>query len=147
MDRDRVLRSSILGMISIMILLSIMVLLLLLTGCASTNRELKDNAFKLDKSLLVKDVYKYGDKVTPGIPTVKYSAKDSEIISYIKLNNVSGSHYLRWEWYDPQGRLYDTSDNYPISISEGKFVDDLSAVHKISLQGERAQDIPGRWTV
>ena len=61
--------------------------------------------FKLDKSLLVKEVYQYGDQVTPGIAMVKFTPKDSEVISYIKLKNVSGSHYLRWEWYDPQGKL------------------------------------------
>ena len=122
----------------------IIALTLLLCGCSSTSKE---RIFKLDKSLLVKDVYNYSGKMTAGIPMAKFSAKDSDVISYIKLKDVTGSHNLRWEWYDPYGKLYETSDDYPVSISEGNYVEDLSAWHKISLKGEKAQDIPGNWTV
>ena len=119
----------------------------LISGCASSNQESKGRMFKLDKSLLVKEVYQYGDRVTPGIQVSKFTTKDSEVISYIDLKNVEGSHYLRWEWYDPQGKLYETSDNYPISVTEGKYVEDLTATHKITVNGEQAQNIPGNWTV
>lgn len=127
--------------------LSILLLLILAAGCASTNRELKDHPFKVDSSMVVKDVFKIGDQLTPGLPSSKFSPNDPEVISYIRLNNVTGSHYLRWEWYDPQGRVYETSKSYPIHVSEGNYVEDLRAIHKISLKGERAQKIPGKWTV
>lgn len=141
MDTCRVISSSSHGMMSILLLV------ILMTGCASTNRELKEHPFKVDASMVVKDVYKIGDQLTPGLPASTYSPNDPEVISYIRLNNVTGSHYLRWEWYDPWGRLYESSNSYPIHVSEGNFIEDLRAVHKISVKGEKAQKIPGKWTV
>ena len=138
MDRDRFIHAL---LYSPMIIVA---LALILSGCSSAS---KARVFKVDKSLLVKDVYNFSGKVTAGIPMAKFSAKDSEVISYVKLRDVSGSHNLRWEWYDPYGKLYETSDDYPVYVSEGNYVEEINAWHKISLKGERAQDFPGNWTV
>ena len=116
-------------------------------ACSSNKQVRKPPPFRVVKTTLAKGI---DDKGTAGIPlnpTTTFSTEDSEIISHVKLRNLSGKHALRWEWYDSQGNLYYATKDYPIMTSKGKYAEDTTAWHKISLRGERAQKYPGDWKV
>ncbi len=59
----------------------------------------------------------------------------------------SGKHRLRWEWYDPDGKLYSRTGNYQIRSSKNKYIRKGSVCHKISVKGAKAENLPGEWNV
>jgi len=130
------------------ILLVIMTVSILTAGCATTSPEVVTQpVIRTEKAVLVWHIDERGEQFVLGEATNQFSTNDQEIISFIKLRNVTGVHNLRWEWYDPKGTLYDVSQDYPVVVSRGKYVDSISAWHKISVKGEKAQNLPGKWKV
>jgi hypothetical protein len=81
----------------------------------------------------------------PLTPTDTFSTEDPEVIASLNLSHLSGTHTLRWEWYEPTGTLYCSTGNYPLTVSEGHYIERGTSWHKISLQGEKAQELPGNW--
>ena len=123
-------------------------IILFIPGCATTSQTVQLPVFRTEKSVLVKEMREQGDQIAPGDITDLFSSDDKEIISYVVLKDVSGGvHNLRWEWYDPQGKLYDASQDYPLIVSQGKYIERVSAWHKISVKGDKAQSLLGKWTV
>jgi len=123
-------------------------IILLIPGCATTSPQVVTQpVIRADKAVLVRQIDERGEQFILGEATNIFSTDDQEIISYIQLSNVTGVHNLKWEWYDPKGALYDVSQDYPVMVSKGKFVETVSAWHKISVKGEKAQNFPGKWTV
>jgi hypothetical protein len=103
--------------------------------------------FKVIQSSLSRDIEDKGTESVPIGRSSSYSPDDTEVISYIKMANVSGKHRIRWDWYRPDGKLYMASDNQTLKIRSGKYHEEMSVWHKISLQGESAVQYPGRWLV
>ena len=54
-------------------------------------------------------------------------------------------HKVRWEWYGPDKKLYYTTGNTRIKPSSGKYTKQLTAWHNLSIQGDKAQEMPGEW--
>lgn len=123
------------------------VLPLFVLACGSTKEARKPLPFRVVKATLAKGIDDRGTAGVPLNPTTTFSTQDSEVISHVKLQNLSEKHELRWEWYDPSGNLYHATKNYPIKTSKGKYVNEATAWHKISLRGEKAQEYPGNWKV
>jgi hypothetical protein len=61
------------------------------------------------------------------------------------LENVVGSHKVRWEWYDPTGKLYYATGNTRVKASKGNYLKKCTAWHKLTIFGDKAQDMPGEW--
>ncbi|MBI4690499.1 MAG: caspase family protein [Nitrospirae bacterium] len=116
-------------------------------ACSSTVEVRKPLPFDCEKKItLSKNI----EKSTIGIPvepTATFSAEDKEVIAYIKCSNLSGDHKLRWEWYDPNGKLYLSTGNYPFQAASGKYSKEASAWHRLSVNGEKAAYYPGDWQV
>ncbi|HUU41622.1 MAG TPA: caspase family protein, partial [Desulfatiglandales bacterium] len=79
--------------------------------------------------------------------TNTFSSEDSEVIACLTCRNLTGEHGLRWEWYDPDGDLYLTTGNYPLSTASGKYRREVTAWHKLSIKGEKAANLTGDWLV
>lgn len=96
---------------------------------------------------LSKTIEKTGGVVIARDITTSFSTDDSEVISLLTFSNISGSHYLRWQWYAPNGELYYATDNFLIPVSEGKYRKELKVWHKLSIGGDKAASLPGEWNV
>ena len=118
-------------------------------ACSSTKEIKKPPLFTHGEPVLSKGIKTNydGTKGSPDKPTTAFSAADPEVIASLKLNNLSGKHTLRWDWYDPNGNVYHSTGNYPIETSKGKYVRQATAWHRLALHGEKATDYPGDWKV
>lgn len=76
-----------------------------------------------------------------------FSDQDREVVSFVALADLTGTHYIRWDWYAPNGDLYQSTGNYAIKISKGRLVKKGSATHAIDLKGTEAAKYHGRWNV
>ncbi len=116
-------------------------------ACSSTRKVRKAPPFKIIETTLSKKIDVKNTKSVPIDSTNIFSKQDTEIISLVRYANLSGKHELRWEWSDPNGKLYYATQNYPIETSINKYVKEGTSWHKISIKGTKAQNYPGTWKV
>ena len=116
-------------------------------ACSSTGVVRKPPAFRVAEITLGKGIDDTGSHYILLNPTTTFSTQDPEIISHVKFENLSGKHEFKWEWYDANGNLYFSTRNYPLEASRGKYIEEGTAWHKISVRGEKAQNYPGEWKV
>lgn len=50
-----------------------------------------------------------------------------------------------WSRYGPDKKLYYTTDNTRVKANRGIYTRKCSAWHNLSLQGDKAQTMPGEW--
>ncbi len=124
-----------------------LIVILFIFACASTKQVEKKPPFKFEGPILTKGIDTKGTIGTATEPTITFNTEDSEAIALLKFANLSGKHNLRWEWYDPAGKLYYSTGNFPIRTSRGKYLKKASAWHRISIQGDPAVNYPGNWEV
>ena len=120
---------------------------LLVFACSSTGVVRKPPVFRVAEITLGKGIDDTGSHDILLNPTTNFSTMDPEIISHVKFENLSGKHEFKWEWYDANGNLYYSTQNYPLETSRGKYIEEGTAWHKISVRGEKAQNYPGDWKV
>ena len=125
----------------------ILLLSFLVFACGSTKTTIKQPQFKIVKATLAKGIYDRGTHAIPRNPTTQFSTDDTQVISHIKLENLSGRHHIRWDWYKPDGNLYSSTGNYPIGAKKGKYRKESSAWHKMLIKGDKAENYPGKWRV
>jgi hypothetical protein len=97
--------------------------------------------------LLAKAVDESGSIGVPREQTSKFNTEDEQVVALVTLENMSGTHKLRWEWVDPAGKVYLSTKNYPLEVDKGKYLPKVTAWHRISLRDEAAVDSPGKWAV
>jgi len=125
----------------------IIILLNSLFACGTSQKQIKthNTGFEFKEATLSRDVEKKEkDSIPVGQSTVFYT-NDTEVVSRIKVANISGKHKVRWDWHKPNGSLYMTTGSQTIKIPSGKIRKEMSLWHKITLYGEAAVDNPGRW--
>ena len=119
----------------------------LILSCASTKQMEKKPPFNFEGTTLSKGI---DDTETIGVPlepTTTFNTEDGEAIALVKLENLSGKHTLRWDWYDPKGNLYYSTGDFPLETSRGKYLREATAWHRLSIQGDPAAGYPGDWEV
>jgi len=116
-----------------------------LFACATTETVKKPPPFRLVGTTLAKDVEPAGDKAVPVEPTDEFSTLDRQVVACVKLENLSGEHTLRWDWYDPSREIYYSTGDFPIQASPGKFSKEANVWHKLSIQGDKAAKQLGEW--
>ncbi len=126
-----------------------MISLLVLTvlACSAKKQAVKPPVFKIVQTTLSKGIHIRDTESVPFHPTHTFTTLDTEIVSHVKYENLSGKHELRWEWYDPDKNLYFATDNYPIETSSNKYIRAGSSWHKIPVRSAKAENYPGTWTV
>lgn len=117
-----------------------------IAGCAGAP-EIKDTReISLNKALLAKDVTNRQTDSIPEEETTVFSPEDPQALMWLKLDEVAGRHTLRWEWYDPYGKLYLTTGDYKVN-TDGKYRPYNTSWHKMAIKGEKAANLPGKWRV
>lgn len=84
---------------------------------------------------------------TPVDPSTTFTTEDPEVIAYLKFNNVHGSHSLKWDWHTPDGRLFSSSGDYPMVVSDGKFRKEYTVWHTLPVRDQKSATFPGDWQV
>jgi hypothetical protein len=70
-----------------------------------------------------------------------------EVTAYLKFENMHGRHNIRWDWISPDGKVYLSTDNYPVEVSEGKFKKEYTTWHSLLIKDEKAAAHIGDWQV
>ena len=120
-------------------------LALTLAACGGSKTIMKTPKFRYAGMTFSKHVSLTGNLGVPATVTTRFSTKDEGVYAHLKLENLSGSHKLRWEWYGPDGKLYYATDNTPVKVSRGNYIKQCSAWHNLSIAGDKAQEMPGEW--
>jgi len=98
-------------------------------------------------TVLAKDVDASGTVGVPVEPTSHFSNNDEQVVAFLSLDDVTGSHTLRWEWIAPDGGIYLVSNDYSIVVNQGKYLPKVTAWHRISINYELAAYTLGEWKV
>jgi hypothetical protein len=114
------------------------VLIFLLSSCASTVEVKKAPPSRFVEATISKGISKNDVVANPVDVTTTFSTEDPEAIARVKFENLSGKHTLRWEWVDPNGKLYYSTGDHPLRVSEGKYQRGATAWNKMFVRGEKA---------
>lgn len=74
---------------------------------------------------------------------------DAHAVSWLTLGPISGPHDIQWDWYSPDGNLYDIT----FSTIEGPGISDAGNIDQdteysyIDIEGSDAEYMPGAWWV
>lgn len=83
--------------------------------------------------------------------TDSFTSSDPISYSWLKLDNVRGSHELRWKWYDPSGAFYTESEPPFYTDDPENSGYDYWGWYKKSwgllINGHTPAERPGKWTV
>lgn len=132
--------------VRITLFFSVFLILCCFCSCNSA-KSIKRPELVMQEMTLAKGIREVGQKDVLLSPGTSFSSHDTAVIAYVKFGNMSGQHKVQWKWYRPDGNIYYTTADCPLSISKGKYVQEASAWHKISIMGDKAQDFPGKWKV
>ena len=107
--------------------LLLLVLTLMMISCGGSKTIQKTPKFRYAGTTLSKSVSVSGNLGIPTTATNRFSAKDKAVYAHLKLENLSGNHKVRWEWYGPDKKLYYTTGNTRVKASTGKYTKQLTA--------------------
>ncbi len=125
----------------------ILILCLILVSCASTQEVRRPPVFRVADITLSKAVEVRNTTAAPANPATVFSPKDPEAFAFLNLKNLWGVHTLKWDWIDPEGRVYYSTGNYAVQSGEGKYLKEVTAWHKLTIRGDKAAKLLGQWTV
>lgn len=121
--------------------------ILFLVSCSTTGQVGKAPQYKFSGLTLAKDVDRSGEIGVPVEPTSEFTTQDDKVVAILNFQNISGKKALRWEWYDPQGKLYYATDGYYVTSEEGKYHKEATVWHAIKMNGDKAEQFTGPWEV
>ena len=121
------------------------VLILMVISCGGSKTIQKTPKFQYAGTTLSKSVSTSGNLGVPINVTNQFTTKDKAVFAHLNLENLSGSHKVRWEWYDPSGKLYYATGNTRVQVSRGNYTKKCTTWHNLSIQGDKAQTMPGEW--
>jgi hypothetical protein len=121
--------------------------LLFFFSCASQKTVENAPPPKFNGIVLAKDVDASGTVGVPVERTSHFFNNDEQVVAFLSLDDVTGTHTLRWEWIAPDGGIYLVSDDYPIVVNKGKYLPKVTAWHRISINYEPAAETLGEWKV
>lgn len=116
-------------------------------SCASQKMVEKPPTPKFQNLVLAKNVDESGSLGVPLESTSEFDTEDQQIVALATLDNLSGTHKIRWEWIAPDRTTYLTTADYPLEAAKGKYLPKVTAWHRISLKDEPAAALPGEWHV
>jgi hypothetical protein len=97
--------------------------------------------------VLARDIDESGTIGVPRGVTSEFYTQDEQVVALLSFKNLHGSHKLRWQWIDSDGKVYLDTKNFPLEVDRGKYLPEVTAWHRISLKDEPAVDRPGQWMV
>ncbi|MBF0225829.1 MAG: hypothetical protein HQK76_10270 [Desulfobacterales bacterium] len=88
-----------------------------------------------------------GDLAFPVYPSQIFSPQDKEAVSHVEIENLTGYHEIKWEWIEPDGKIYISTDNYKLKVGRGKIIPKSSVWHEMFINGEKAAELSGMWKI
>jgi hypothetical protein len=130
-------------------LITSLLCLLFLFACATskTGKPPSLKPLKIADPTLCKAVRSKGDLTFPVQLTKEFTTQDTEVVSHVTFIHLTGEHHLRWEWYDPDGNLFETTGNFPLKADKGKYVREGTLWHRLKLKETQAVNHTGEWRV
>jgi len=113
--------------------------------CGGSKTIQKTPKFQYAGTTLSKGVKSSGKLDMPTMVTNRFDADDKAVYAHLNLENLSGDHKIRWDWYSPDGKLYYTTGNTRIKASRGNYIPKCTPWHSLSIKGDKAQEMPGEW--
>jgi hypothetical protein len=120
--------------------------MLFFTGCSAKKAPAKTPKLSLPHAMITNDIDASNPEKAFEKPITEISPTDSYVASVAEFSGLIGEHEFRWDWFDPAGQLYYTTNNFSINESGNKKPDGV-AWHKIAVNGEPAESLPGKWRV
>jgi hypothetical protein len=118
-----------------------------LLSCASQTMVENKPRPKFQGMVLARDIDDSGELGVPRQQTSEFNTEDKQVVSFLTFENLSGTHKLQWKWIAPTGKIYLTTNAYPLNIGKGKYRPKVTAWHRISIKDELAAHLPGQWLV
>lgn len=121
----------------------------LLFACSTTNIMQPPSmaSLRIVKTTIAKDVKPSGMLSLPISPTTKFTTDNDSVISHVVFTHLFGKHSIRWDWYDPQGKLYESTDDFVLESPRGKYIAEGATCHSMRIKGTEVIDNPGGWSV
>ncbi len=116
-------------------------------ACSSAKHVEKKPPSRFSGITLSKDIEQKDSLGVPIEPTTSFTSLDKEVVAHLKFENLAGKHLLRWDWIDPDGNLYYSTGDYPVKTSQGKYLIQATAWHRLSIMGDLAAQQDGQWAV
>jgi len=88
-----------------------------------------------------------GEKGIPIDPLTVFTTADIGVFALIQYNNLRGEHKIGWKWFDPDGKLYAETRDFPVQTSPDTFVEKGSASDKMEISGTDVASHPEKWKV
>ena len=121
--------------------------LFLCLSCASTQEVKRPPSFRVAEVTLSKGVDERSPVALPENPAVIFTTEDPQVVAFLSLKNLWGTHTLKWDWFDPRGTLYYSTGDFPIRPAEGKYMKEAAVWHKLTIRGDKAGKMIGQWTL
>ena len=109
--------------------LAVLMLALPIVSCGSSKTIQKTPPFHISGTTFSKEIDSSGNLGTPSVVTNQFSTKDKQVYAHLQLENLTGRHKIRWEWYEPSGKLYYATDNTTVKASSGNYLKKCTAWH------------------
>jgi hypothetical protein len=119
----------------------------LLFACSSNKNIKQVRAFRVVEATLAKGIEDVDNQDVLLTPTKSFTTGDNAVFAHVRFANISGKHNVQWKWYGPDGYLYYATDKYPIGTAKGKYAEEATTWHKISIKDDKAEQYPGEWKV
>jgi hypothetical protein len=120
---------------------------LLVFSCSAQKKVAQKPPLKVHGLTISKGIKKKGSVAVPIDPTTEFSPRDEVVVAHIKIDNLSGTHNFRWDWYAPGGELYYSTADFPFNIPGGKYSEETTAWHSLTIKGDKAASLFGNWEV
>lgn len=93
------------------VLMMLIAVALSVLSCSSTKSIQKSAVppFKIAGTTISKDIKESGNLSMPIELSKEFSTKDKQVVSHVAFHHLTGKHRLRWDWYAPDGKRYQTS--------------------------------------
>jgi hypothetical protein len=116
-------------------------------GCGTTTSDTPKPRVKFVRTTFAKGVADKDPLSVPVDPGDSFESADEKVVAHLAFANLSGDCKLRWDWYSPDGELYLSSGDFPVSITKDQYVREATAWHSLNIEGDRAATLPGDWVV
>jgi Caspase domain len=122
-----------------------LILAMVLTACGGSKTIQKTPKFRYAGTTLSRGVDASGRLGVPTDSVSRFSEKDKAVYAHLNFENLVGTHKVRWEWYGPDGKLYYGTGNTRVKASRGNYLKQCTAWHRLAIEGDKAQQMPGEW--
>lgn len=119
----------------------------IMSSCASPQVKNTPIYSKIGEIVLSKGIDRTEIAAVPVDITTKFSSNDINIFALVAFDSLTGSHEFKFDWYDPKGELFTSSDLTPLHTKEGKMRKSVTLWHRLNVKDDRAQNYKGSWQV